>query len=446
MYTNSARGNLLDDGTSTYTYDSANRLSAVSGPSSATYAYNGMGDRYQQTIGSQTTTYVLDLNAGLTQVLDDGDNAYLYGNGRIAQVNTNTEYFLGDALGSVRQLTTAQGEITLAKSYQPYGDTLSSVGNGSSEFAYTGEQQDVSGLTYLRARYYASGDGRFLTKDTLSGDYNSPLSLNRWNYTSANPINYTDPSGNERCWVGEFDYSGRADFAEKYVNRTALGYPIRDYLNTYTAAGIGVQCYGTNINSSLHYGGEGIAQITDKQAETEWGKPIYSYDVFGNQQYEREGYHNMLIKIDKDGQPIPIIRGYGLRLPCPDTEELEEPLDQNVYQNAVILMRREIKLVTDVCVSGGCTPTDIYIAAALAQNGPGFNLRNIKDLTGPKALLKNGDVIINWVAYFENENNADDTRDQLILFDGVIQELRKRNWYLPDIKWHVVEELKKIGD
>lgn len=109
-------------------------------------------------------------------------------------------------------------------------------------------------------------------------------------------------------------------------------------------------------------------------------------------------------------------------------------------------MRREIKLVTDVCVSGGCTPTDIYIAAALAQNGPGFNLRNIKDLTSPKALLKNGDVIINWVAYFENENNADDTRDQLILFDGVIQELRKRNWYLPDIKWHVVEELKKIGD
>jgi hypothetical protein len=54
------------------------------------------------------------LNAGLTQVLDDGDNSYLYGVGRISQVNTGNEYFLGDALGSVRQLTNASGAVTLA--------------------------------------------------------------------------------------------------------------------------------------------------------------------------------------------------------------------------------------------------------------------------------------------------------------------------------------------
>ncbi len=51
-----------------------------------------------------TTNYTLDLAAGLTQVVDDGTNTYLYGNGRIAQVDSTTEYFLGDALGSVRQL------------------------------------------------------------------------------------------------------------------------------------------------------------------------------------------------------------------------------------------------------------------------------------------------------------------------------------------------------
>jgi uncharacterized protein RhaS with RHS repeats len=56
--------------------------------------------------------------------LSDGTNDYLYGAGRVAQVNTatqNTEYFLGDALGSVRQLTNADGAVTLAKSYDPYG-------------------------------------------------------------------------------------------------------------------------------------------------------------------------------------------------------------------------------------------------------------------------------------------------------------------------------------
>jgi len=79
-------------------------------------------------MNDQITTYILDLNAGLTQILNDGTNTYLYGVGRIAQVNTTTEYFMGDALGSVRQLTNTIGDITLAKGYEPYGETLSSAG------------------------------------------------------------------------------------------------------------------------------------------------------------------------------------------------------------------------------------------------------------------------------------------------------------------------------
>jgi len=37
--------------------------------------------------------------------------------------------------------------------------------------------------------------GRFLTRDTWSGDVNSPISLNQWTYAQDNPILYTDPSG-----------------------------------------------------------------------------------------------------------------------------------------------------------------------------------------------------------------------------------------------------------
>jgi hypothetical protein len=49
----------------------------------------------------QTTTFVMDLNSGLIQALSGGTLDYIYGNGRIAQVNgTDIEYFLGDALGS----------------------------------------------------------------------------------------------------------------------------------------------------------------------------------------------------------------------------------------------------------------------------------------------------------------------------------------------------------
>ncbi len=135
------------------------------------------------------------MNAGLTQVLSDGTNTYLYGNGRISQHATQTEYFLGDALGSVRQLADAAGAVTLTKSYAPYGDVSQSVGTSQTSYAFTGEARDANGLTYLRARYYNSGDGRFLSRDTWNGDYNRPLSLNRWGYVEGNPVNYTDPTG-----------------------------------------------------------------------------------------------------------------------------------------------------------------------------------------------------------------------------------------------------------
>lgn len=128
-------------------------------------------------------------------------------------MNTGTEYFLGDALGSVRQLTDASGDITLAKQYDPYGSVAQSVGSGESIYAYTGEQTDISGMTYLRARYYSSGTGRFLTRDTWMGEYNRPLSLNRWGYVEGNPVNFTDPSGySPVCDNGDWDRCGIPDW------------------------------------------------------------------------------------------------------------------------------------------------------------------------------------------------------------------------------------------
>src|SRR5258706_5559136 len=134
-YTFDDNGNLLNDGQNTYTYDSANRLISVSDQSTmSSYRYNGLGDKLSQ----NGDNYTLDLNAGLTQVLDDGTSTYAYGLGRISQTNNSTaEYFLGDALGSVRQLTADNGDITLTKSYDPYGKVIQSAGSGSSAFAFT---------------------------------------------------------------------------------------------------------------------------------------------------------------------------------------------------------------------------------------------------------------------------------------------------------------------
>jgi YD repeat-containing protein len=58
-YTWDNNGNLLNDGTSTYTYGYANRLTSVTtGGTTYTYAYNGLGDRVSQTVGGVTTGYM----------------------------------------------------------------------------------------------------------------------------------------------------------------------------------------------------------------------------------------------------------------------------------------------------------------------------------------------------------------------------------------------------
>lgn len=100
----------------------------------------------------------------------------------------------------MRQLVDESGVITLTKSYEPYGEILSSAGRGASTYGYTGEMQDVStGLVYLRARYYAYGDARFINRDTCRGDYAMPMSYNAWLYEYANPVTNTDPTGLEPC-------------------------------------------------------------------------------------------------------------------------------------------------------------------------------------------------------------------------------------------------------
>jgi RHS repeat-associated protein len=189
-------GNMLADGQAVYTYNTANKLVGVTkGASSIVYAYSGLGDRLRQIADGVTTDYTLDINTGLTQVLQDNTNKYIYGNQRIAQIaETQTGYFLHDALGSMRQMTDSSADLTLARTYDPYGNVVSSSGAGETMYGYTGEMQS-GGLVHLRARDYASQLGRFTSRDTWEGDEEKSLTLNKWIYGLGNPIRYTDPSG-----------------------------------------------------------------------------------------------------------------------------------------------------------------------------------------------------------------------------------------------------------
>jgi RHS repeat-associated protein len=96
----------------------------------------------------------------------------------------------------VRLITNNTGAVTDAYNYDGYGNLLQSVGNADNE-RYRGEASDSStGLQYLRARYYDSSTGRFLSTDAFEGSLESPVSRHRYLYGNNNPLTYSDPSGN----------------------------------------------------------------------------------------------------------------------------------------------------------------------------------------------------------------------------------------------------------
>ena len=115
------------------------------------------------------TNYLLDLNSGLSQVLSDGTHTYLYGLDRIAQYDLSVaSYFLGDALGSVRQVTSSSGSVVQRQDYDPFGQVVSSNGSAVTAYGFAGEWTYASGLVNLRARYYAPGSGRFTSRDPVA--------------------------------------------------------------------------------------------------------------------------------------------------------------------------------------------------------------------------------------------------------------------------------------
>jgi RHS repeat-associated protein len=230
-YTFDANGNLLSDGVYTYTYDSANRLTGLSKDGTAvTYGYNGLGDRLKQTVNGDEKDFSLDLNAGLTQVLAYGGDTYLYGLNRLGYDNQGETYqYLTDALGSARQVTKSgvtNAGLTLTKSYDPYGNVIYSNGAETS-YGFTGEWQDntTNRMVYLRARLYSPETGRFLTKDSWTGDNKTPMSYNEWLYGYANPIIWIDSAG-----FSAFIYGIQIDDNFSEDEKTLISETISDYI------------------------------------------------------------------------------------------------------------------------------------------------------------------------------------------------------------------------
>jgi RHS repeat-associated protein len=206
-YTYDDRGNLLSDGTATYTYDARDLLSSVAvGAQTRHYTYDAFGRRTGQIVNGQTRTAVWDELSSFGDVIAEfgGTNgttldvSFVVNDGSVLaqQQAGQVQYLLKDAQGSTRAIADSNGIIGESYVYDAFGQLQASGATPQSHYLYTGQFFDSGTQLYdLRARSYDPATGRFLSRDTVYPSGDNVGELNRYGYVANNPVNAIDPSG-----------------------------------------------------------------------------------------------------------------------------------------------------------------------------------------------------------------------------------------------------------
>jgi RHS repeat-associated protein len=198
-------GNRTSEGNTTYAYDARNLLTrSVTGTTTRTFTYDAGGRRYgSYTNGTLTGTARWDLVAPLERIAQETDGAgatiadHHYDPLELLQsskTSAGSFYDHHDWLGSTTDVTGDSGTNQYRFDYDPYGATVSTglaITPPSHPMAYAGAYGEPgTGLYNMRARYYSPSTGTFLTRDPLEAS-----SGQVYTYAAAAPTYMTDPTG-----------------------------------------------------------------------------------------------------------------------------------------------------------------------------------------------------------------------------------------------------------
>jgi len=192
-----ANGNMtlrLKDGARYFlAYDAESRLTSVSGTVSASFVYNGDGQRVTSTIGT-TTTYIggyFEWQSGA------GKSYYFAGAQRLAmRAGARVKFLVGDHLGSTAVTTSASGGFETETRYYPWGEARWSSGSSPTDYQFTGQQKVASiGLYFYNSRFYDAYLNQWIQPDSIIPDPYTSADWNRYSYVRYNPLKYVDPSG-----------------------------------------------------------------------------------------------------------------------------------------------------------------------------------------------------------------------------------------------------------
>jgi RHS repeat-associated protein len=193
-FTYDANGNMTGDGANTYTWDARNHLVSIGGRVAASFQYDAFGRRVSKTIGA-TTQYLYDGANPVQEISGEVTSASLL-TGSVDEYFQRTDSssarsFLADAAGSTVELADAGGALQTQYTYEPFGNTTTIGSTSTNSFAFTGRENDGTGLYFYRARYYNPTIQRFISEDPkgLNGG------IDFYEYAADNPISFADPFG-----------------------------------------------------------------------------------------------------------------------------------------------------------------------------------------------------------------------------------------------------------
>ena len=167
------------------------------------FTYDAEGLRTGKTVNGEKTIYVWDGDQVVMELSKGGavQKRYIRGNDLVyADKGENTEkmYYVTDMHGNVVQLLDESGNVTKTYEYDSFGNEVKPEKKDENPYRYCGEYYDKeTEEVYLRARYYEPGVGRFITRDTYTGESDEPLSLHLYTYCENDGVNAWDPSGHK---------------------------------------------------------------------------------------------------------------------------------------------------------------------------------------------------------------------------------------------------------
>ena len=165
------------------------------------FTYDAEGLRTGKTVNGEKTVYVWDGDQVVMELSKGGavQKRYIRGNDLVyADKGENTEktYYVTDMHGNVVQLLDESGNVTKTYEYDSFGNEVKPEKKDENPYRYCGEYYDKeTEEVYLRARYYEPSVGRFITRDTYTGESDEPLSLHLYTYCENDGVNAWDPSG-----------------------------------------------------------------------------------------------------------------------------------------------------------------------------------------------------------------------------------------------------------